>query len=144
MWQLLVINKYLHLYFFISRFTVSSFTTTEKNYTAVFFFFSAAKNLHKQHTSNIKTQLIKASSESSLLLRSEAEEGSVFYLLCVCQGEWRVPSCWYPSAGRYRVSSDLLEAGMQEGVYQLNIEKAEIHESFPLFKVHIHTQHKEF
>lgn len=45
------------------------------------------------------------------------------YLLCVCQGELRVPSCWYPLAGRYHVSSDLPEAGKQEGEYQLKIEK---------------------
>lgn len=36
------------------------------------------------------------------------------------------------------MSSDLLEAGKRAGEYQLNIEKAEIHESFPLFKAHLH------
>lgn len=55
-----------------------------------------------------------------------------------------MPSCWYPLAGRYRVSSDLLEAGKQEGEYRLNIEKAEIHESSPLFKVYIHTHINSF
>lgn len=36
------------------------------------------------------------------------------------------------------MSSDLPEAGKQEGEYQLSIEKAEIHKPFPLFKVYIY------
>lgn len=42
------------------------------------------------------------------------------------------------------MSSDLPEAGKQEGEYQLNIEKAEIHKSFPLFEVYIHTHINSF
>lgn len=36
------------------------------------------------------------------------------------------------------MSSDLPEAGKWVGEYQLNIEKAEIHESVPFFKAHLH------
>lgn len=35
------------------------------------------------------------------------------------------------------MSSDLPEAGKWAGEYQLNIEKVQIRESFPLFKAHL-------
>lgn len=35
------------------------------------------------------------------------------------------------------MSSDLPEAGKWAGECQLNIEKVQIHESFPLFKAHL-------
>lgn len=53
-----------------------------------FFFFSTAKNFHKQHISKIKMQLSKVSSESSLHLRSEEGDKKEVFLppLCISGG----------------------------------------------------------